>query len=78
MNYLSQTQFTTPYLRVLGVERFSLSSGTQARVAVAHGGGQLPMVPIYLDGLVRAMTRTYEDLLEHLPGALQNQVRNAG
>ena len=36
------------------------------------------MVPIYLDGLVRAMTRTYEDLLEHLPGALQNQVRNAG
>jgi len=41
-------------------------------------GGQLPTVPIYLDGLVRAMTRTYEELLEHLPAALQNQVRNAG
>ncbi len=48
-------------------------------VLLSHmAGGQLPTVPIYLDGLVRAMTRTYEELLEHLPAALQNQVSNAG
>ena len=39
-------------------------------------GGLLPTVPIYLDGLVRAMTRTYEELLEHLPTALRNAVKN--
>jgi|GEM_PF-837302 len=48
-------------------------------VLLSHmAGGQLPAVPIYLDGLVRAMTRTYEELLEHLPAALQNQARISG
>ena len=46
-------------------------------VLLSHmNGGLLPTVPIYLDGLVRAMTRTYEELLEHLPTALRNAVKN--
>jgi uncharacterized protein len=38
-------------------------------------GGQLPNVPIYLDGLVRGITQQYESMHEVLPEALQNQIR---
>ena len=38
--------------------------------------GAIPTVPIVLDGLVRDVTRSYENLLEHLPAALQNHTRN--
>ena len=43
----------------------------------AMQGGQLPSVPVYLDGLVRGVTELYEDLLPFLPEALRNQARNA-
>ncbi|WP_084474439.1 MBL fold metallo-hydrolase [Deinococcus pimensis] len=44
----------------------------------AMTGGQLRGVPIYLDGLVRAMTELYEDLLPFLPEALRNARRASG
>jgi uncharacterized protein len=38
-------------------------------------GGQLPNVPIFLDGLVRGITQQFEAMHEVLPEALQNQSR---
>ena len=43
----------------------------------AVAGKQLPPVPIYLDGLTREVTSTYEELLPLLPEALQNRAKNA-
>jgi Cft2 family RNA processing exonuclease len=40
--------------------------------------GLLPSVPLYLDGLTRQMTQTYEDLLPLLPQALQNRRQSSG
>lgn len=44
----------------------------------AMAGGQLREVPIYLDGLVRALTEEYEGMLDLLPAALQNAQRTSG
>ncbi len=40
-------------------------------------GGQLPNVPIYLDGLVRGITQQFENMHHELPEALQNQSRTS-
>ncbi|WP_304437955.1 MBL fold metallo-hydrolase RNA specificity domain-containing protein, partial [Deinococcus sp. Leaf326] len=40
--------------------------------------GLLPSVPLYLDGLTRQMTQTYEELLPLLPQALQNRRKSSG
>ena len=44
----------------------------------AMASGQLPSVPLYLDGLTRQMTQAYEDMLPLLPQALQNRRRSSG
>ena len=43
----------------------------------AVAGRQLPQVPIYLDGLTREVTTTYEELLPLLPEALQNRAESS-
>lgn len=43
----------------------------------AIAGKQLPHVPIYLDGLTREVTSTYEELLPLLPPALQNRAESS-
>ncbi|MFC3862547.1 MBL fold metallo-hydrolase [Deinococcus antarcticus] len=43
----------------------------------AVAGKQLPQVPIYLDGLTREVTTTYEELLPLLPEALQNRAESS-
>jgi len=44
----------------------------------AMNGGQLPRVPIYLDGLTRDLTRLYEEMLPSLPETLRNWTKNSG
>lgn len=41
-------------------------------------GGQLPEAPIFLDGLVRALTEEYEGMLDLLPKSLRNQKQVSG
>lgn len=43
----------------------------------AIAGRQLPQVPVYLDGLTREVTTTYEELLPLLPEALQNRAETS-
>lgn len=43
----------------------------------AVAGKKLPQVPIYLDGLTREVTTTYEELLPLLPEALQNRAESS-
>jgi len=40
--------------------------------------GLLPQTPIYLDGLTRRMTETYEELLPLMPEAIQNRAKSSG
>jgi uncharacterized protein len=48
------------------------------QILVSHfASGLLPKVPVYLDGMVRSVTESYESLLEWMPDALQNQVKNS-
>lgn len=39
--------------------------------------GLIPLFPLYVDGLVRAICDAYADLLDYLPEKLQNFVRNS-
>jgi Cft2 family RNA processing exonuclease len=43
-----------------------------------QASGLLPRVPIYLDGLVRTLTSTFEDLLAEMPEKLKNFARTGG
>lgn len=43
-----------------------------------QANGLLPRVPIYLDGLVRTLTSTFEDLIGELPEKLRNFSRTGG
>lgn len=43
----------------------------------AVAGKQLPHIPVYLDGLTREVTSTYEELLPLLPEALQNRAETS-
>jgi uncharacterized protein len=53
----------------------------QELILILHNhitGGLLPRVPVYLDGLVRAMTERYEAMPNALPDALRNASSNSG
>jgi uncharacterized protein len=53
----------------------------QELILILHNhiaGGLLPRVPVYLDGLVRAMTERYEAMPNALPEALRNASSNSG
>ncbi len=41
-----------------------------------QSNGQLPKVPIYLDGLVRKLTTTFDELMGEMPKKLQNLAEN--
>ncbi len=41
-----------------------------------QSNGKLPKVPIYLDGLVRKLTTTFDELMEEMPKKLQNLAQN--
>ena len=41
-----------------------------------QSNGKLPKVPIYLDGLVRKLTNTFDELMEEMPKKLQNLAKN--
>ncbi len=41
-----------------------------------QSNGKLPKVPIYLDGLVRKLTTTFDELMEEMPQKLQNLAKN--
>jgi predicted metal-dependent RNase len=43
-----------------------------------QASGVLPKVPIYLDGLVRTLTGTFESLIHELPESLRNFVASSG
>jgi Cft2 family RNA processing exonuclease len=43
-----------------------------------QASGLLPRVPIYLDGLVRTLTSTFEELLAEMPEKLRNYARTGG
>ena len=41
-----------------------------------QSNSKLPKVPIYLDGLVRKLTTTFDELMEEMPKKLQNLAKN--
>lgn len=47
-------------------------------LGAAMARGELPPVPVYVDGLVRAVCEAYSDLLPYLPPPLQRLARRTG
>ncbi len=62
--------------RVL-IPTFALGRAQDILVLLLEGmlSGTVPEAPIYLDGLVRHTTSTYEELLDHLPTSFRNKFR---
>jgi len=73
------SDFVTQVKRVLGeggrvlVPTFALGRAQDVLLTLTR---QLPGVPIYLDGLTRAITHLFAAMPEHLPASVRNQLKN--